>query len=842
MYLLTVAPTISFWDSAEFIACSFILGIPHPPGAPLLTLIGRVMTLLPWYDLRGGGLAYPAFRANLIAVFAAAFTVMLTYLIIVRLITRMRPFSNVVKHDWPIIFSAAVAAIMAGLGHQFWENAVELETYMPALCLSITALWLTLRWESRKDDPRAIGYLLLAAYLIGLGVGIHLSALLIAPAAVLIVLAARPDWFAANRVRIALLVFLAAVILLRLTTGKQVFYSIAGIFALAAPLVLAGLHRAGHARWQAPLYGVMLAVSLYVIGYSVYPTIMIRAADNPTINQGDPDTWARFGDYLERTQYDQGNMYTGAFSRNATPSYQFGFMYLRYFLQQFPDWGLSPDVTFHNGYSPDQPDPAMVTDTAPAPVILLVLLFIGLAVHLRRDPSHFLPVFLFFLLTSIGLVLYLDMENPQARERDYFFLGSFQIVMVWLGIGMFAALDRLREFLDKRTGAKPAGIVTVLAALALATMIPAAVQSRHIDPAYTNYEIHDRSGNYIPLDYGFNMLESCDQDAILFTYGDNDTFPLWYAQYVRGIRRDVRVINMSILNGPWYIKQLRDQEPRVPIDMSDEFIDNRLTADNQQSQRTLQWAAPSRKVTIAGMTWDMPPDYALGNNGFLSVASYTTAHIIGQTNWRRPIYFAVGTPPFTRIGLDSHLRMDGLVFRLVREENAEGQYQIDADVLGRNLMEAYRYRGIADERVYKAPETASLLRNYAIAFADLAEARIHGSNPDGVLETVQTALNQLRPTIDMRAYLAGILKAGGFDEAFDRMIAEDTAGSDVNSGGIAPLYWKSYIRVLFQSGKYRDALSAAENLIAIAPGDREALAMRSQLEQLIAQQESGASE
>lgn len=836
LYLLTVAPTISFWDSAEFVVCSYILGIPHPPGAPLLTLIGRVMMLLPFYDFRGGGLAYPAFRANLIAVLTAAFTAMLTYLVIVRLITRMRPFRGEMKYDWPVMFSAAAAALMAALGNQFWENAVEIETYMPALCLSVTALWLTLRWEARRDDPRAVGYLLLAAYLVGLGVGIHLSALLIAPAAVIIVFAARPDWFAGNRTRIALALFLAAIILVRLLAGKQAFYTTAGMFALVAPLVLARLHRPGRTSWQTPIYGVMLAVSLYVIGYSVYPTIMIRASDNPAIDQGDPDTWSRFGDYLERTQYNQGNMYTGMVSRNAAPSYQFNFMYLRYFLQQFPDWGPSPDITFYNGYSPEQTEPVLVTDTAPAPVILLLLLVLGMIVHLRRDKSHFFAVFLFFLLTSAGLVLYLNMDNPQARERDYFFLGSFQIMMVWLGIGMFAMLDRLREFLDHRGGAKTAGIVTALTAAILATMVPAAVLSRHIDPAYTSFQLHDRSRNVIPLEYGVNMLESCEPDAILFSYGDNDTFPLWYAQYVRGIRPDVRVINMSILNAPWYIKQLRDQPPAVPIGLSDDFIDNQLTADASLTRQSpLEWTASPRTVTIAGMTWNMPPDYLYGNRGMLSVASYMTAHIIDANDWKRPIYFAVGTPQFTRIGLDNHMRMDGLVFRLVRGENTAGPYQIDTAVLERNLTVTYRYSGIADPTVYKAPETASLLRNYAVGFADLAEACLQEGDTAGVKRAVDAGLEDIAPGLDMRVYYAGALKAAGFDSEFDTLMAEDIAGAGGNGGSIVPEYWKGYIRVLVRGERYEDALSAVDSLLAIAPGDQEGRIMRSELERMISQ-------
>ena len=192
IYLFTVAPTISFWDSSEFVACAATLGIPHPPGSPLLSLLGRVIMLIPFYDFRGGGFESIAYRVNLLAVFSGALTVMLTYLITLKLITRITPFRGTVTHDGILMFCALISGIMAGFSHQFWENSIEMETYMPSLLISMLALWLTLKWEEKNNDPTSVRYLFLAVYLIGLGMGIHLYVLLAAPTVFFIVLASKP--------------------------------------------------------------------------------------------------------------------------------------------------------------------------------------------------------------------------------------------------------------------------------------------------------------------------------------------------------------------------------------------------------------------------------------------------------------------------------------------------------------------------------------------------------------------------------------------------------------------------------------------------------------------------
>ena len=223
IYLRTVAPTLSFWDCGEFITCSYIMGIPHPPGSPLLSLIGRVMSFIPFPDLRGLGSQEIAYRVNLLDVVLGALTVMLTYLIMVRLIRRFRPSNGSKLEAAAVMFSAAVAAFMVAFADEFWNNAIETETYMPSIFLSMLAVWLTLNWEKRKHEPRAVLYLYLAAYLIGMGNGIHLSVLLIAPTVFLMVVTSRPDWFASMKLWVSLVVIGAVMAGVILFTGHEVF-------------------------------------------------------------------------------------------------------------------------------------------------------------------------------------------------------------------------------------------------------------------------------------------------------------------------------------------------------------------------------------------------------------------------------------------------------------------------------------------------------------------------------------------------------------------------------------------------------------------------------------------
>lgn len=860
VFFITVSPTVAFWDSGEFLTCSRILGIPHPPGSPLLSLVGRVASIIPVSDFRWSGSYDPvSFRINLINVIAGAFAVYLLYTIIVALLTRMYPFTGSLRRDWTIMAAAAIASLTAALSNQFWANAVETETYMSSILLSMLAARLALLWADKKDESRSVRYLFLAAYLIGLGNGIHLYSFLITPTIVLLVFFEKPSWFDDARFWMGLAVVLVLGAAIRYVGGKGAFFVLAMAFGFGAPVLLWRMNRGHSERWKSALFGILLCSSLYFIGYSVYPTIMVRAAKNPTINEGNPDNWTRFRYYLERRQYGQGNMYAGMFNRKAEPGYQFGFMFFRYMLQQAPKWGPSPVVTFTNDRSADVPDrPVEVKHDVPVSILFWVILCAGLALHLWRDPKRWLAFFLYFLAASVGLILYLNMANPEVRERDYFFIGAFYIMFVWFGIGMHALLKMLSGFLEKRKQQALVLPATAVMTILFATIVPASLISDHLDPGNSNFKVHDRSHNMIPLEYGINILDSSEPNAILFTHGDNDTYPVWYAREVLGMRKDVRIVNLSLLNAPWYIKQLRDDEPKVPITLTDDFIDNRLCTEDDRTFEVRQWSGTPRTVTMAGLTWDMPPTTQDPRNpsvGYLSISSYMTAHIIKTNDWAKPIQFAVTVNPRVLLGLDSYMKTQGMVF-LLTKDRVMGQYGHDIPTLEKNIYERYRFTGVTDSTVYKDEETVGLLQNYFVGFADLCIAYMLKGDTENARKAARTALEKTIPDLNRRIILCKMLREGGIPDESDRMVDSEIAKLDfndvkqtvavgtrflehsANEGALRifttlaerhpddALAMKAYTAALFQSGKYQEASDALDRVLKLVPGDSEALQLK----------------
>jgi tetratricopeptide (TPR) repeat protein len=807
VYLATMAPSLSFWDCGEFITCSYIMGIPHPPGAPMLSLVGRVMSLIPFVDPRGIGTGEIAYRVNMIDVLLGALTVMLTYFIMLRIIHRFRPYRGSRLEESIAGFAAALTALTIGFADEFWTNAIETETYMPSLFMSMVALWLALRWHELRKERGAVRYLFLAAYIIGLGNGVHLSVLLIAPTIFLVVLFGRPDWFASKNLWGGIFVLLGVAAAVKLFTGLTLLYSLMALFALVVPLLLSRFYRHEQRVWMLTLCGLMLCGSLYVIGFSVYPTVMVRASTEPSINEGDPDTWERYRLYIERDQYGQENMYVGMFNRNAGAYYQFGFMYARYLIQQFPSWGPTVPVTFRNDSTADQPIGANVVETVYLPVFLVSLLLYGLYTHAREDKKIFAALLLYFLATSVGLALYLNMENPQVRERGYFFLGSYYIIMYWIGLGVWGIvtdfIEWLRETGRNRFETPAAAVLMVL----FATLPPTAVLSRHINPNFTNYEVHDRTHDWIPWDYGYNILISCEPNAILFTNGDNDTFPLWYLQEIHGIRKDVRIINLSLLNTPWYIKQVKNENTNihhkylktidediiasrevsdapdtVPMKYTDDYIDDVICGSSDESFSIRMLPPEGKEITAAGITWTLPPAHILDMSdgqkvGLLRIQDVMVAQIIQWLNWERPIYFAVTVAQQNKIGLERHLAMEGMVYRL-NDHLLESDVPVNVERMEENVFTRYRYRSLDDPTIYKPPNTVKLVTNYFIGFAQLSERYASRGDQDNAVRAARAAIERTPNDFSSRLFLYQVFYTGNMPDQLTPFLEDEITSGD----------------------------------------------------------------
>ena len=245
-------------------------------------------------------------------------------------------------------------------------------------------------------------------------------------------------------------------------------------------------------------------------------------------------------------------------------------------------------------------------------------------------------------MTGLAIVLYLNQEDPQPRERDYSYVGSFMAYSIWIGIG---ATGLLELFLQKFKDLRMKNYIPVSLAALIFFIVPFNMMAK-------NYKEHDRSGNYVAWDYSYNILATLEPNAIIFTNGDNDTFPVWYLQEVEGIRKDVKVVNLSLLNTPWYIKQLRDYEPKIAITLSDKQIDGMyLRQWPKEGMKVSIPGEPDASGTITNMEWNIKPTVKSQRLSALRIQDLMILHILEKNKWKRPVYFAVTVSPDNKIGL-----------------------------------------------------------------------------------------------------------------------------------------------------------------------------------------------
>jgi hypothetical protein len=660
VYFITMAPTVSFWDCGEFAACSYILGVPHPPGTPLFLLIGRVFTLIPWRDV--------ASRINLISVLATSLTISILFLIIVRLICEWRGKPQNLEDKIIINAGAFIGAISFAFTDSLWFNAVEAEVFGMSILMTALTVLLFLMWMDNHKDYKSVRFLLLVMYLFGLAAGVHLLNLLIIPSILLL------------------------------------------IFFTEKKLLL-----------RFDLWGALPI--LFILGFSTYLMIYIRAGLHPSINENNPDTLGEFIKYLKREQYGTTSQFSILFNR-AAPfwTYQVKKMFLRYFGWQFigkgatigSDGYIVENLSFRGLYG--------------LPFLLGIA---GLVHHFYKDWKRALSILIFFILTGIALVVYLNQPDPQPRERDYVYVGCFFTFAIWIGIGMVGILEGIMTKLKENIKSK--WIAVWSAILIIILIIPVNMLRFYFDE-------HDRTGNYVPWDYSYNILESCEPNSILITNGDNDTFPLWYLQEVEGIRKDVRIANLSLLNTNWYILQLKNEEPKVPISLSDESI---------QGISVIPWKKQNYKIEVppflltkymadvkgemnvpetpAVMEFEVNPTW--GSQG-LKTQDYMVLNIMYANQWKKPIYFALTVSQSNFVGLNDYLRMDGMVMKLIPFKGIK----ISPSLLEKNLFEKYKFRKLNDPNVYYDLQTKELLQNYRTLFVHLAYNYYTKNERDKVLK------------------------------------------------------------------------------------------------------------
>jgi tetratricopeptide (TPR) repeat protein len=683
VYFRTMAPTASFWDCGEFIACSYILGVPHPPGTPLFVLIGRVFTLFPLF----GEIAA---RVNFISVLSSALTVWLCYLLIVKLVGYWERQNESLWIKVGKYVGGVAGSLFLAFSVTFWSNAVEAEVYGASMFLMFLILYLGLMWMDRRDTPKGDRLLVLIAYLGLLSTGIHMTVFLIMPAVfLLVVLVDRQkllDWR----------FWITGLVLALVMHSVTPFLVFTGTWLFLTFILMQVSSR--KKAWA--LYFLIMFFGM--IGYSTQLYIPIRSSLEPAIDENNPSDWPSFKAFLERKQYGAQSMIARMFYRRGSWSNQFGVKermgFWGFFREQFTDKKLW--------------------------FIPLFLGILGIWEQIRKRKREGTVLLFLVLACTVGLVLYMNFAdgtkpdsltgeiiNIEVRDRDYFFTPGFMFFALVIGLGISALLVNLGSWLEmkRRSLAKPSVGVLSIIILGL-TILP------------LNKGLHshnNRSGNYLPWDYAWNLLNSCDKDAIIFTNGDNDTFPLWFLQNVEKIRQDVRVVNLSLINTNWYIKQMKNQWG-VPISLTDKEID-RLSFRRTEDGKVLR------------------------------IQDQMIDNILETNNWKYPVYFAVTVSGENKIykekPIDDHLRMEGMAYRVVKET---GEMMVEPEIMRDKLFNVFRFRGVNDPKVHKDENDERLLLNYTSCFLALADTLRKAKEYDEAIQ-VTKKVSELLPE-DWRPY------------------------------------------------------------------------------------------
>ncbi len=353
--------------------------------------------------------------------------------------------------------------------------------------------------------------------------------------------------------------------------------------------------------------------------------------------------------------------------------------------------------------------------------------------HFRRDWKRAFSIFVLFFVTGIGIIIYLNQTPMQPRERDYSYVASFFAFSLWIGIGATGVLQLVREAIaDRFSGTQVNATLIGIAALLFAA-VP-------LWMTIENYHDHDRSGRYVAPEYAYNMLMSVDDDAILITNGDNDTFPLWYAQEVEEVRRDVRVVNISLLNTPWYIKQLKNQWSResapLPFSMTDAQVEELnirpwqprevslpVNLDAMIESSEVPIALEDTSVIESPMTWTLrgrPYDDRINLLYVSDLALYDMLLSNAENNWERPFYFAVTVSQDGMLDLDDYFQLEGQAFRVVPIKHEEQLGRVVPSITPARLA-TFKFTNLNNPDVYFDENIRRMVDNYRNIFVQTAQ-------------------------------------------------------------------------------------------------------------------------
>lgn len=861
VYIMTSEAASSFWDCGEFISSAYKLQIPHPPGAPMFVLLGRVFIIL-----FGDNPLTAAKAVNTMSALASGFTILFLFWTIThfakRIVVKQTGTEPVGYQILAIMGAGIVGALAYTFSDSFWYSAVEGEVYALSSFFTALVFWAILKWEHKADQPGADKWIIFIFYMMGLSIGVHLLNILTIPAIVMVY------YFRQYKPTITggLVAFLVGVVitgfiqvvLIQFTIkwagafdvnfvnsmGLPFFSGFIFFFVLLAAILTWGIYYANKKGLYFLKLGVWSMIFM-LLGYTTYITTMIRSNADPSVDMYNVDNPVTLVGYLGREQYgdwpilfgpdyvdkvdniENGDQYVKAptnyelagknYKRDwsSAPSshlfprmwdgendrgqmdsykafagvvdgeaptlrdnikyftnYQFGFMYLRYFLWNFAgkqndlqgfgnvrDGNFSTGISFiDNFFFGDQsklPDTIKNNNKAHNSLFMLPF-FLGLFGFLfqyQQNKKDFIVTGLLFFFTGLAIVLYLNQVSLQPRERDYAYVGSFYAFAIWIGLGVLQVIQWLTKVVNQKTASIIATVVCLLA-------VPALM-------AQQEWDDHDRSQKLLPRDLARNYLESCPPNAILFSFGDNDTYPLWYAQEVEGIRPDVRVVVNSLLGSDWYMRELRykvNESNKFDVIFSEEQVSgNKLnvayynalpeygetryynldsvlryvvgdptgkymasTTDGPVNIfPTHKFKVPVNKANALASGIAKPTDTMVDellidfnpNRQYLLKNELAMYAIIATSDFKRPICFT-STQELKELGLDKYVRQTGMSYQLVPVMNQT----IDADVAYKNMMTKFSFGNAKNPNVYFDEENRRHLNSMRLAFSQVAQA------------------------------------------------------------------------------------------------------------------------
>lgn len=864
VYILTVEQTASFWDPGEFIAVSYKLQVPHPPGAPFFLLVYRMFSVFAFGDP-----LQIAFWMNVGSALFSGFTILFLFWSITLFGKRLFKIEEG-KEDKGQIISLMGAGIVGSLVYtfsdSFWFSAVEAEVYAMSSFFTAIVIWAFLKWDVIKDPKEENRWMIFIAYLVGLSIGVHLLNLVTLPALALIYYfkkylkpTLKGAIFAMFLGGVALIIINNLIIpgLPSLAGSMEIFFvnSIglpfgAGIifFAILFLGALFFAYRYSRIKEKAILNTVLLSLIFILIGYGSYALIVVRANQDPIINENAPSDIVSYVSYLKREQYgyrpllhgqyftaelvdqeegdpvymkgkdkyeivdyDLKNTYDPAkttilpriystqenhkriyrsklgLREGQEPTFgdnlyfmfthQLGHMYWRYFMWNFSgresDFSDAPWTGIGDALSDKYPDYIKENKAHNNYLMLpLILGVIGLLFQAKVDPKSFYVNLMLFLMMGVVLVLYLNSPPVEPRERDYIYVGSFYAFAIWIGMGVLAIGNMIAK---ANKNLAVAGIIATLITLPIAGLV-----------ASQNWNDHNRKGRYFSVDSARNFLASCAPNAILFTGGDNDTFPLWYVQEVEGFRTDVRVIVLSYFDTDWYVEQMTrpvNESDALPFSLAPEryqkgtndvlyvtereglnaiSVNEYLKLLNSGSEllrmqtggKSVVNMVPSRNLILdvdsaavvnkniipAEFAPLFTPQMNLQVKGqYVTKGTLMLIDLITSNNWERPIYFNNTSLATIGINLDEHVVMEGLTYRLlpIRKPEFIREELVNPDLAMKNFMENFAFRGMDNPDAYLDEEYRRFASNHRSALNSIVIALLDQNR----MEDAATLLN-----------------------------------------------------------------------------------------------------